>query len=68
MDLRYFVFALAVLTLGIGFDFVDKGMIYCIPILLVISFIFTQIGDKIPIWKDWLAAGSSSQWWPEPSW
>lgn len=57
MDLRYFVFALAILTLGIGFDFVDKGMIYCIPILLVISFIFTQIGDKIPIWKDWLGGG-----------
>lgn len=57
MDLRYYILALVVLVLGIGFNFVDKGMIYAIPIFLVLSFIFTQIGDSIPIWKDWLGGG-----------
>lgn len=57
MQVKYYLIALAICVIGMAFGFVGKGMIFAIPLLLIMSHGLTKIGDAIPIWKDWVGGG-----------
>ncbi len=57
MEIKYYLIALAICIVGMAFGFVGKGMIFAIPLLLVLSHGLTKIGDNIPVWKDWVGGG-----------
>ncbi|MEA4883999.1 MAG: 2-hydroxycarboxylate transporter family protein [Clostridia bacterium] len=57
MDIGYYLAAFVICIIGVAYNFIGKGMIFAIPLLLITSHLFTKIGDAIPVWKDWVGGG-----------
>lgn len=57
MPLLFFAAYIGLYVLGTLTDTVKPGILYTLPMLLLMGFISVFIGDRIPFWKDWLGGG-----------
>lgn len=57
MPLGFFTFLLAIVVASIGFNVVPSNMPGALCVLLVLGAVFMVIGDKIPIFNDYIGGG-----------